>query len=137
MPANWTAIGPAPQHDPNAIARTIAKEDVTGRITALALATVNGATKALFVGAAGGGIWRSTDYTNVNRSWSPTWDNLGRACRGLGRLVRNAESGRIFVRLTIGGSSRLLTPLAAGRKGRGLLNIRRMRRARAQARTRC
>jgi hypothetical protein len=32
---------------------------------------------ALFLGAAGGGIWRSTDFTNVNPTWTSLTDFVG------------------------------------------------------------
>src|SRR5262245_28436053 len=41
--ANWTAIGPAPQHDPLGVSLT-PNQDVTGRVSALAFATIGGNT---------------------------------------------------------------------------------------------
>jgi hypothetical protein len=72
----WTPIGPAPQHDLNSKLEPGA-QDMTGRISALAVATINGNQQALFVGAAGGGLWRSTDFANGRPTWTPLTDNIG------------------------------------------------------------
>ena len=68
-PVLWTPIGPAPQNDPG-------PQPVTGRISALALATING-QQTLFLGAAGGGIWKSTDFNIGNPTWTPLTDQIG------------------------------------------------------------
>lgn len=74
--ANWTAIGPTTQ----ALAYDFLSqhENVSGRVSALAYAPdVDGAgTPALFVGAAGGGVWRSTDFTSASPTWTPLTDIL-------------------------------------------------------------
>src|SRR5262249_20663477 len=73
-PASWTPIGPAPQHDPSAVS-TQPNEDVTGRISALMFAKVNG-LDTLYLGAAGGGVWTSTNFNDANPTWATATDNL-------------------------------------------------------------
>ena len=65
--AAWAPIGPAPQHDPNGVTN-VPHEDTSGRVSALALSTnYDGANhQALFLGAAGGGIWRSTNFASAS-----------------------------------------------------------------------
>lgn len=54
--ATWSSIGPAPQQQTGGA--------VTGRVYALAIApTQNQGSPTLFLGAATGGVWSSTDFT--------------------------------------------------------------------------
>jgi hypothetical protein len=63
----WIDLGPQPQTDmlmTNQVDRTTTSqpEPVSGRVTSLALSSDIGGGRgsAMFVGAAGGGVWRST-----------------------------------------------------------------------------
>ena len=76
---SWIPIGPAPQESATPISA------VTGRVSALSLVptSIDGVrTPTLFLGAAGGGIWRSIDYSGdpingrVNPSWQPLTDQI-------------------------------------------------------------
>ena len=59
---SWTPAGPAPQLQGERDLAGTWNQNTTGRITALAIGQY-GDEPALFVGAAGGGVWRSTDFT--------------------------------------------------------------------------
>jgi hypothetical protein len=82
LPA-WTAIGPAPQLVGQRDLAHVLSEDVSGRITALAVGQDNAGHPALFLGAAGGGVWRSTDFVNGNGTannnptYTPLMDFVG------------------------------------------------------------
>src|ERR1700693_1210312 len=72
---NWLPTGPFTATDPSILTFSGAATTVSGRITALALDTASGCTASfcrLWVGAAGGGIWRTTHAL----SSSPTWTFL-------------------------------------------------------------
>jgi hypothetical protein len=76
LPA-WTAIGPAPQLDGQQDLNGAWSQNVTERITALAVGEDNAGHPALFLGVAGG-VWRSTDFVNGNGTANnnPTWTLL-------------------------------------------------------------
>ncbi len=85
LPA-WTAIGPAPELDPQAL---VARGDpITGRVSALVFSQDNAFQDVLLLGAAGGGVWASTNFTNA----SPTWSLTNTDTRGLNTL--EAINGR-------------------------------------------
>src|SRR6185437_10038117 len=68
----WTPIGPAPitnGQTPNPHG-----EPVSGRITGIAVDPTN--DNIVFVAAAGGGIWKTTNATSAAPSWTPLTDNL-------------------------------------------------------------
>src|SRR4051794_8227816 len=69
---SWTAIGPSPQLNGYYNFDRVFNESTTGRISALAFGQDNSGNPALFLGAGGGGIWRSTDFGTSN----PTWVSL-------------------------------------------------------------
>ena len=72
---NWFPTGPFLALDPSVLTFSGAGTSVSGRITALALDTHNGCSSSycrLWVGAAGGGVWRTTNAL----SGSPTWTFL-------------------------------------------------------------
>jgi hypothetical protein len=77
LPA-WTPIGPAPQLLGQQDLNSSWSENVTGRITALAVGQDNAGHPALFLGAAGGGVWRSSDFVNQDGTANnnPTWTAL-------------------------------------------------------------
>jgi hypothetical protein len=50
---------------------------MTGRVTALAFGQDNSGTPAMFLGAASGGVWRSTDFMNAQPTWTPLTDFAG------------------------------------------------------------
>jgi hypothetical protein len=63
-PTAWTPIGPAPINDP-----TGANEPASGRITAIAADPGN--ANIIYVGAAGGGVWKTQDG---GQTWNPLTD---------------------------------------------------------------
>jgi hypothetical protein len=71
----WTLIGPSSGNFPNILTFSGANYITSGRITALALAPNCGEDDcSLYVGAAGGGIWRTDQALRTNRSRQ--WDYL-------------------------------------------------------------
>src|SRR5262249_5360303 len=96
-PAILDPIGPMPQHDPNNVSNTTG-QDVTGRVSALALATIAGNQNALFLGAAGGGIWRSTDFAfAATPSWTRLTDYIGIQDPSTGLGAGTIDVGSILV----------------------------------------
>jgi hypothetical protein len=66
----WSLIGPSPSNDPDILTFSGAPSAVSGRVTALAIdPNCNGTTCRVWVAAAGGGVWRTTNA----RAASPTW----------------------------------------------------------------
>src|SRR5205807_7385352 len=61
---SWSAIGPGAQHDPNGLTN-IPHQDISGRVSALAITTVRGNDQELLLGAAGGGVWGSSSFTGA------------------------------------------------------------------------
>jgi hypothetical protein len=70
----WTSLGPSPLYDPNGINGNSGNPALSGRISSLAFGFYKG-QQALYVGAAGGGVFRTTDFTN----WTPLTDFSGQA----------------------------------------------------------
>ena len=75
-PANaWLALGPAPQLWPfSGTAGVQPNTTTSGRVSALAYGQYGGVS-VLYVGSAGGGVWRSSDLTGATLSWTPLTDN--------------------------------------------------------------
>lgn len=70
---SWTALGPTTALYPAVLGRTGAAYVASGRISALAMSPVCTSTRCrLYVGAAGGGVWR-TDKALSN---SPAWTQI-------------------------------------------------------------
>lgn len=70
---NWSPTGPFLSVDPSILTFSGAATTVSGRITALALDTASGCTASfcrLWVGAAGGGVWRTTNALSASPSWT-------------------------------------------------------------------
>lgn len=72
--AAWSPIGPAPQ---STIAGSVAV-NFTGRVSALAVGQDNLGMPALFLGAASGGVWRTTNWDAATDQFSdtPTWTQV-------------------------------------------------------------
>lgn len=85
LAAPWQELGPSPQ------LRGSGSASVSGRVSALAYSPdYNGqGVGAFYLGAAGGGVWRSTDFESANPHWTPLTDDLG--------LLPQAENGAINV----------------------------------------
>ena len=65
---DWTAIGPAPLSG----ARTPGSLTATGRAAGLAIDPTNPAI--IYVGSAGGGVWKTTNGNATNPTWTPLTD---------------------------------------------------------------
>ncbi len=69
---SWSLIGPSTAIDPNILTFTGSQSTQSGRITAMALDTHNACTPAfcrVWIGAAGGGVWRTTNALAASPSW--------------------------------------------------------------------
>src|SRR5207248_5246799 len=69
----WSPTGPFLASDPSILTFSGAATTVSGRITALALDASSGCTASfcrLWVGAAGGGVWRTTNALSASPSWT-------------------------------------------------------------------
>jgi hypothetical protein len=77
----WIPLGPAPQANGYVAPPAYAPEDVSGHVRALAWSpdVDGGGTPALFLGAANGGVWRTTDPLSPAPTWKPLTDQLGLA----------------------------------------------------------
>jgi hypothetical protein len=69
--ANWSPVGPAPQVDLQGFYAAIPTAS-SGRVSAL---VISGNT--MLLGAAGGGVWKSTNFTGASPTWTPLTDNVG------------------------------------------------------------
>ncbi|MBI2806398.1 MAG: hypothetical protein HYX68_15570 [Planctomycetes bacterium] len=81
----WNPIGPAPLLGATAGIANSNPEAVTGRVTALAVGQNNVGNPAMFLGSAAGGVWRSTDFTTANPTWTPLTDFVGVGATGADR----------------------------------------------------
>ena len=69
----WRPTGPFLAQDPNVLTFSGATYNTSGRITALALDTASGCTASfcrLWVGAAGGGVWRTENALASTPTWT-------------------------------------------------------------------
>ncbi len=66
---NWTALGPAPLLS----AQTPGNFNVSGRAAGLAVHPTN--PDVVYIGSAGGGVWKTTNSTATNPTWAPLTDN--------------------------------------------------------------
>jgi photosystem II stability/assembly factor-like uncharacterized protein len=71
-PSNWTSIGPQPVTN-SAGGTNFGNPSATGRVTAIAVdpTTTNMSSQVIYLGAATGGVWKSTDGGN---SWNTIFD---------------------------------------------------------------
>jgi uncharacterized protein YbbK (DUF523 family) len=69
-PANWTLIGPQPINSTATMNRFNGGPTIAGRIAALAVDPTN--RDIVYLGAAAGGVWKSTD---AGANWTPVTDN--------------------------------------------------------------
>ena len=73
----WTALGPTVAQYPAVLGRTGAAYVASGRISALAIAHSCTTTKCrLYVGAAGGGVWRTDKALSNSPTWTPISDSF-------------------------------------------------------------
>ena len=96
VPGQWTLIGPSAANFPGVLTFSGADYTTSGRITALAIApSCSSKSCRLWVGAAGGGIWR-TD--NAMSGSGPSWQFVSGpfATNAIGTLTYDANSGALY-----------------------------------------
>ncbi|MGH9506613.1 MAG: WD40/YVTN/BNR-like repeat-containing protein, partial [Terriglobales bacterium] len=86
----WTALGPAPE-------TTSYWGDVAGRVTALALDPADSTGNTLYMAAAYGGLWKSTNAMGASPSFIPIGDNLPTLAVGSIAIDDALSSPAIFV----------------------------------------
>src|SRR5207253_2439214 len=115
LPATWVPLGPAPQADtaglldPSETGNNFSRSaDVSGRVTAIAYSSdIGNGVHALFLGTAGGGLWRTTSFKPgteeliTDQPDTPVWeqvsDNLFTQPDGKGDRVGGRKvSGPVF-----------------------------------------
>jgi hypothetical protein len=79
----WAELGPSPQLNPTPNSGVSTGEATSGRVTSLAFGNYDG-IRALYLGSASGGVWRSTTYTDASPIWEPVTDNIARDDQGRG-----------------------------------------------------
>ena len=91
----WAMIGPSHSNMPGLLVFSGADYTTSGRITALALDPSCSQSKCrLWVGAAGGGVWRTTNGMAGTPSW--TFVSGGLPTNAIGALTYDASSGALY-----------------------------------------
>jgi hypothetical protein len=73
---NWVSLGPSPQtYQTPAVGMQAPNETTSGRVSSLAYGQFNN-NPVLYVGAAGGGVWRSSSLNGGALTWTPLTDNI-------------------------------------------------------------
>ena len=94
-PGQWAMIGPSHSNMPGLLVFSGADYTTSGRITALALDPSCSQSKCrLWVGAAGGGVWRTTNGMAGTPSW--TFVSGGLPTNAIGALTYDASTGTIY-----------------------------------------
>src|ERR1700736_252242 len=96
-PGSWTLIGPSTASFPDVLTFSGAPYITSGRITALAIApTCNTSNCRLWVGAAGGGIWRTDNALAATPTWTFLSGSVG--TKAIGSIpVDPTNSNTIYV----------------------------------------
>lgn len=95
----WQMIGPSTSSFPSVLTFSGAAYNTSGRITALEIDRVNGCSAAfcrVWVGAAGGGVWRTTNALAV----TPTWTFLGQIgvpTNAIGAITYDGAANILYV----------------------------------------
>jgi len=94
-PGEWTMIGPSHSNMPGLLVFSGADYTTSGRITALALDPSCSQSKCrLWVGAAGGGVWRTTNALAGTPSWTFVSGSL--PTNAIGTLTYDAATGTLY-----------------------------------------
>jgi hypothetical protein len=94
VPSSWTEIGPTNAVYPAVLTSTGAQFDASGRITFLAIApSCSQARCRLYVGAAGGGIWRTDTALDSQPTWTFVSQSLPTNAIGVVRIDPGDPSG--------------------------------------------
>jgi hypothetical protein len=95
----WSPTGPTLASEPSILTFSGAPTTVSGRVTALALDTASGCTASfcrLWVGAAGGGVWRTTNALSSSPSWT-FLTSLNVTSNAIGTLTYDNAHGVLYV----------------------------------------
>jgi hypothetical protein len=95
----WSPTGPFQAQDPNILTFSGATYNTSGRITALALDQASGCTASfcrLWVGAAGGGVWRTTNAMSSTPSWT-FLTSLNVMSNAIGTITYDNAHGVLYV----------------------------------------
>jgi hypothetical protein len=113
--ADWTQLGPKQNAlEPGVLAFSGANNTTASRITAMVIApTCVPGNCRLYVGASGGGIWRTDNALATNPSWQQVTENLAQNSVGSLTLDPNDPSGRT-VYLGTGEANRCSSGCEAG-----------------------
>ena len=94
-PGAWSLIGPEHANMPGTLVFSGADYTTSGRITALALDPSCSVSKCrLWVGAAGGGVWRTTNALGGTPKWTPVSDGL--PTNAIGALAYDPRSDTLY-----------------------------------------
>ena len=90
----WQTVGPLPIHadDPMYGPSTLGWTTLSGRITAVAVDRTDPSGSTVYVGAAAGGVWKSTD---AGDSWVPVGDAL--PTLAIGAVAVHPQTGWVYV----------------------------------------
>jgi len=92
---SWQLAGPSTATYPSILNRTNADYVASGRVTSLAIApTCTAGNCRLWVGAAGGGVWRTDDALASTPSWTNVSGSFGTSA--IGALTYDAGSGTLY-----------------------------------------
>jgi len=86
----WTELGPKPIVAASATPNYYGQAPFSGRVTAIAVNASN--TQNIYLGSAGGGVWKSTDGGNT---WAPITD--GQASLATGVITLSPDQKTIYV----------------------------------------
>jgi hypothetical protein len=91
----WAMVGPSHSNMPGLLVFSGADYTTSGRITALALDPSCSQSKCrLWIGAAGGGVWRTKNAMAGTPSWTPVSDGL--PTNAIGALTYDAASDTLY-----------------------------------------
>lgn len=93
-PSAWELIGPSVANVPDILTFTGTEYVTSGRITALAIApSCDPGNCRLYVGAAGGGVWRTNDALAATPTWTFVSDSFGTNAIGSLLIDPNDNTG--------------------------------------------
>jgi len=93
-PSAWELIGPSVANVPDILTFTGTENVTSGRITALSIAaTCTVSNCRLYVGAAGGGVWRTNDALAATPTWTFVSDSFGTNAIGSLLIDPNDNTG--------------------------------------------
>jgi hypothetical protein len=100
----WQMLGPSTATFPSILTFSGAAYNTSGRITAIAIDRASGCTTAFcrtWIGAAGGGVWRTTNALATTPTWTflgtPGPTNNGVPSNAIGALTYDNQAGLLYV----------------------------------------